>query len=334
MSTRNRPAEVHWDPASSRLLNLILALTDHPRPFTWIHSHVDGYAGDADTVRRRFDRDRSLIDDLGLVVTESTGTDTDGHPELHYGLDPTSSFLPDLALTDARWQALRPAVQWVPNQSLAAPVRQALQKLSTVAPASDADGGDPGFSAPVPDAVDLTDADIEALNVCLDRNLSLTFHYWPALTEQPQVRHLDPWAVAAVDGRLYLTGFDLDRDGQRTFRLSRIADLETAATLIRHRAPGRPAAELVTEGLKASSTMVTARVRFLTDGAQELRVLAGPAGDDGGHPLGPVDRRWLIRTAASYATDVLVVDPPDLVSDIIAHLEDAVRTFGGQEDRP
>lgn len=326
MSTRNRPTEVHWDPAASRLLNLVLALTDRPRSVGWIRTHVDGYTGDAETVRKRFDRDRALIDDLGLVITETTGTDTDGHPELQYGIDPTSSFLPDLTVTDAQWQALRPAAQWVPNQSLAAPVRHALQKLSTVAPASDTDGG-PGFSAPVPDAVDLTDADIEALNIALDRNLSLRFNYWPALTKDPQVRHLDPWGVAAVDGRLYLTGHDNDRDGQRTFRLSRIADLEATATLIRHHAPDRPVAHLVGEGLRASSTTVTARVRFLTDGAQELRAAATPAGH-GEYTVGPVDRRWLIRTAASYATDALVVDPPDVVADIITHLEDAVRTFG------
>ncbi|MGV0869538.1 helix-turn-helix transcriptional regulator [Corynebacterium kalidii] len=328
MSPANRPAEIHWDQASSRLLNLVLALTDRSRSLQWIRTHVDGYSGDVETVRRRFDRDRPLLDELGLVVVETAGTDDDGHPEVRYGIDPAPSFLPDLAVTDARWQALRPAAQWVPNQSLAAPVRQALQKLSTVAPASDLDDG-PGFSAPVPDAVDLTDADIEALNVAMDRNLSLRFHYWPALTEDPQLRRLDPWGVAAVDGRLYLTGFDLDRDSQRTFRLSRIADLEAAATLIRHPAPDRPVAELVTEGLRASSTMVTARVRFLTDGAQELRALASPDG-----LVGPVDRRWLVRTAASYATDCLVVDPPDVVADIVTHLEDAVRTFGGEEHRP
>lgn len=328
MSPANSPAEIHWDPASSRLLNLVLALTDRSRSLQWIRTHVDGYSGDVETVRRRFDRDRPLLDELGLVVVETAGTDDDGHPEVRYGIDPAPSFLPDLAVTDARWQALRPAAQWVPNQSLAAPVRQALQKLSTVAPASDADDG-PGFSAPVPDAVDLTDADIEALNVAMDRNLSLRFHYWPALTEDPQLRRLDPWGVAAVDGRLYLTGFDLDRDSQRTFRLSRIADLEAAATLIRHPAPDRPVAELVTEGLRASSTMVTVRVRFLTDGAQELRALASADG-----LVGPVDRRWLVRTAASYATDCLVVDPPDVVADIVTHLEDAVRTFGGEEHRP
>jgi proteasome accessory factor B len=332
VSPANRPAEIHWDQASSRLLNLVLALTDRPRSLQWIRAHVDGYSGDIETVRKRFDRDRPLLDELGLVVVESSGIDDDGYPEVRYGIDPAPSFLPDLTITDAQWQALRPAAQWVPNQPLAAPVRQALQKLSTVAPASDVDAG-PGFSAPVPDAVDLTDADIEALNVAMDRNLSLRFHYWPALTEHPQLRRLDLWGVAAVDGRLYLTGFDLDRDSQRTFRLSRIADLEAAATLIRHRAPDRPVAELVTEGLRASSTMVTARVRFLTDGAQELRVLASPADESGACVVGPVDRRWLVRTAASYATDCLVVDPPDVVADIITHLEDAVRTFGGEEHR-
>lgn len=326
MTARNRPTEVHWDAASSRLLNLVFALSERPRSLAWLRAHVDGYSGETDAVRKRFDRDRALVDELGLSVVESTGTDADGDPELQYQLDPATSFLPDLELSDSHWQALRPAAQWVPNESLADPVRHALQKLSTVAPASDVEGG-PGFSAAVPDAVDITDADIRAINVALDRNLSLRFNYWPALTKDPQVRHLDPWGVAAVDGRLYLTGHDNDRDGQRTFRLSRIADLEATATLIRHHAPDRPVAHLVGEGLRASSTTVTARVRFLTDGAQELRAAATPAGH-GEYAVGPVDRRWLIRTAASYATDALVVDPPDVVADIITHLEDAVRTFG------
>ncbi|MGP9723582.1 helix-turn-helix transcriptional regulator [Corynebacterium sp. AOP40-9SA-29] len=331
MTARNRPTKVHWDPASSRLLNLIFALSERPRSLAWLHGHVDGYTGEMDAVRRRFDRDRALIDELGLSMVESTGTDSDGAPELQYHLDTVTSFLPDLELSDAHWQALRPAAQWVPNESLADPVRHALQKLSTVAPSSDAEVG-PGFSAAVPDAVDITDADISAINLALDRNLSLRFHYWPALTKDPQVRHLDPWGVAAVDGRLYLTGHDTDRGEQRTFRLSRIADLEATATLIRHHAPKRPVAHLVGEGLRASSTTVTARMRFLTDGAQELRSLATPAGHDE-YTVGPVDRRWLIRTAASYATDALVVEPPDVVADIITHLEDAVRTFGGAEEQ-
>lgn len=330
----NRPAEVHWDSAASRLINLILALLDRPRSVEWLRGNVEGYGGEADTVRKRFDRDRGLVEELGLVVSEAPGVDADGDAELHYRIDRSASFLPgpdELSVTPRQWQVLAPAVQWVPNQSLAAPVRRAVQKLAAHTRSSaDTEGGIDGVSARVPDAVDFTDADIRALNLALDRNLNLDFNYWPALTEEPRHRRLAPWGVAAVGGRLYLTGHDLDRDEQRTFRLSRIADLEVSATLSRHPAPPRPVADLVTEGLQASSTMVTARVRFTSDGAQELRALA--TGDGEELSVGPVDRRWLIRTAAAYAPDALVVAPPDLVTDVIAHLEAAVGTFSGATD--
>lgn len=335
-SPSNRPADVHWDPAASRLLNLILALLDRPRSLVWISDHVEGYSGEPDTVRKRFDRDRETVAEIGLVVTEGPGVDTDGAPELHYGIDHAASFLPDtadLAVTPDQWEILAPAARWVPNKSLTAPVRHALQKLAAHVPASTtiAGGGDTdALSAQVPDAVDFTDADIRALNLALDRNLSLTFNYWAALTEQPRQRSMDPWGVAAVSGKLYLTGYDLDRNAQRTFRLSRIADVHVSASLIRHPAPPSTVSDLVVDGLQASSTMVTARLRFVGSGAQELRSLVQH--DDTGPEatIGPVDRRWLLRTAASYAPDVLVTDPPDLVADVIAHLEDAVETFTGR----
>lgn len=328
---RNRPVDVHWEDASARILNLVLALLDRPRSLEWVRARVDGYSGDPETVRRRFDRDREIIDDLGLVLRESEGTDAEGRTELRYHLDPEVSFLPDpVAVDAAQWDLLAPAARWVPNASLQVPVIHALQKFAAHVPAggaSGAAGGSDAVAASVPDAVDLTDADIGALHRALARNLTLTFHYWRALTEQPQVRTVEPWGVGAVDGKLYLTGHDVDRDAQRTFRLSRIADLEVTADLVRHPAPDRPVTQLVTEGLTASSTLVTASLRFTGDGAQELRSLTG--GDTGQDVrIGPVDRAWLVRTAASYATDVLVTDPPDLVADIITHLEDAVGTFG------
>jgi proteasome accessory factor C len=45
--------------------------------------------------------------------------------------------------------------------------------------------------------------------------------------------------------------------------------------------------------------------------------------------VGPVDRTWLARTAAAYAPDAVVLDPPDLVDDIVARLERAHDLLGG-----
>ncbi|MGO1949575.1 MAG: helix-turn-helix transcriptional regulator [Mycobacteriaceae bacterium] len=337
-TNRNRAREVHWDKATTRVLDLVVALDDRPRSLSWIHLNVRGYTtGDIDAVRKRFDRDRRLLAGVGIELAEATGVDGDGAPEVQYRVDRDLSFLPDLGITPGEWDVLSPAARWVPNGSLTAPVQRALTKLAAIAPEpSSGTIGDVGnVTGQVPDAQDLTDDDIATLHRALDRNLTLDFHYWPALTETPQDRHLDPWAVAAVGGKLYLTGFDRDRGAQRTFRLSRVADLSVGSDIVRHGPPDRPASALVTEGLQASSVMVTAQVLFRGEGAQELRALGRVGPDDGSaHPdgtvltVGPVERTWLVRQACAYAPDAIVLSPPDVVADVVSQLELAAARFG------
>ena len=64
--------------------------------------------------------------------------------------------------------------------------------------------------------------------------------------------------------------------------------------------------------------MVTATVDFPGEGAWELRRLTNDSGT-----IGPVDRDWLIRTAAAYAPQVVVTSPPDIVAAIVAVLKEA-----------
>ncbi|HIW91229.1 MAG TPA: WYL domain-containing protein [Candidatus Corynebacterium avicola] len=347
---RNRPLEPHWDAASSRLINLVLALRGTARSTAWVTDHVHGYLppltglSDEDTkrkqdsARRQFDRDRELLGDVGIEVEKITRTDSDGKPEEHFVIDPEVSDLAEFDLTPGEWDVLAASAHWVPNASLVPEVQAALTKLAADAP----DGGvgpyadAPDMSGRVPDAQDLGNDDINTLVKALDRNLSLTFNYWPSLTSEPTERHLDPWAVAAVGANLYVTGHDRDRGAQRTFRLSRIADLEVGTDIIRHPAPDRPGADLVAEGLNSSSGVVTARVLFRDDGAsasgaQELRAMA--TGPEEPHPegtvrtIGPVARSLLLRKACEYAPDALVLSPPDLVTDVVKQLSGALETF-------
>lgn len=348
---RNRALEPHWDPASSRLINLALALRGTARPTAWVTAHVHGYLPPLtglseeetkrkqDSARRQFDRDRELLGDIGIEVEKITRTDADGRPEEHFVIDPEVSDLAELDLTPGQWDALAAAAHWVPNTSLVPEVQAALTKLAVdapdgaVGPYADA----PDMSGRVPDAQDLGNDDINTLVKALDRNLSLTFNYWPSLTSEPKERHLDPWAVAAVGANLYVTGHDRDRGAQRTFRLSRIADLEVGTDIIRHQAPDLPGAVLVAEGLQATFGVVTARVLFRdADGAQELRAMAN--GPEEPHPegtvrtIGPVARSLLLRKACEYAPDALVLSPPDLVTDVVKQLSGALETFSADAE--
>jgi proteasome accessory factor B len=342
--------DTHWDKASTRILNLILALNATPRSFAWIRANVEGYTdGEEPTILRRLSRDLETVSDIGIEIVKVTAPSVSGSgDEERYVIDHAVSDLPDLELSAGEWEVLSLAAQWVPNPSLASTVRAALTKLVTQSPSS-APGpyaGRQGLAGRVSDAQDLSDTDINTLLLALNRNLALSFHYWTARTTEPTERHLDPWAVAAVGGKLYLTGYDRGRDAQRTFRLSRIADFEVGDDIIQHPAPDRPATELVREGLQSSSVLVTARVLFpyTEDGETRAQELRAYASDDAvsedqdsspeSHPdgtvmsIGPVDRSWLVRQACAYAPDALVLSPPDLVNDVVARLTEARDKFG------
>lgn len=344
---RNRAMQPYWDPAASRIINLVLALRGTARSASWVMAHVHGYLPPLTglpgaeverkraSARRQFDRDRQLLSSIGIEVENLSRTDANGEPEEHYVIDPEVSDLAELDLTSGQWNVLAAAANWVPNASLVPVVQAALTKLAVdapdkaVGPYADA----PDMSGRVSDAEDLGNEDINTLVKALDRNLSLTFNYWPARTAEPRQRRLDPWAVAAVGANLYVTGHDRDRGAQRTFRLSRIADLEVGTDIIRHPAPDRPGSELVTEGLQMSSGVVTARVLFRDagGGAQELRALA--TGAEESHTegtvrtIGPISRAELLRKACEYAPDALVLSPPDLVADVVEQLTTARETF-------
>lgn len=342
---RNTEVDVHWDEASGRLLNLVIALLNQrmPRSLTWIAEHVDGYGAGSDTpdtVRKRFSRDRAVLADLGIRVVEATVHDDDNHPETGYRVERAVSFLPEVTFTPGEWDAVTAASRWALTDSQARQVRSAFTKLAA-AGARESAGGISPVVGEVPDTLDLGGDDVEAINRALDRNLALEFRYWPTPLAEPQDRRMDPWALAARDGKLFLTGYDPDRDGQRTFRLSRLTDVAVLGQFITHDRPAGSPRSLVSRGLAAATTETTARVLFTTDGAHELRALAGPdtpaqSGPSGPRgtvlTLGPVDRDRLVRLAAAYAPEALVLDPPEVVDAVVTLLEHATDVYA--EEHP
>jgi len=326
-SGRNRPVPVYWEEGASRILNLLVTLLDSrtPRSTGWIREKVGGYEGTADTVRKQLERDRLILRQLGVQVTVESATDDEGLTEKRYSVDRETSFLPEFRFTPGQWAAVSAAGRWAMEPELAALVRAAVTKLTPAGPVSV--GGPAPVVGALPDTTDLTDDDIRTLTRSLDQGHLLRFNYWPSPTAEPRERTLEPWGVAAVDGRLFLTGHDVDRGAQRTFRLSRIADLEPVPATRSVPVPDRPVRELVIEGLEAASSLVTATVLFCNGRAQELRARA--VGDPVLHregevlTVGPVDRLWLVRTAAAYAPDAVVLGPDDIVGEIVTLLRHA-----------
>lgn len=322
-----------WRGGADRLFNLVIALINEPKPRStaWILDNVAGYEGLRRSQEKQFQRDRETLAELGLPIQRTVGVDyTSEHEEQRelWWIDPASAFLDGVDFTDDEAEVLALASRWARGGPLAEPARQALRKLSA-AGARPRVAQSQDVVAHVPDGIELDEASLEALFRALDSKLVIEFNYYPSLVEDPVVRTLEPWAYGAVGGTFYLTGFDRARGAQRTFRMSRIDSIEVLPEFGTQPVPEGSATQLITAGLSSAGQVVRARLQFLEPGAWELR---SQSDDDGW--IGPVDRTWLVRTAAAYAPKVLVVEPEDVVREVVDTLATAAAggpyPLGGQ----
>ena len=335
--SRNRPVKVTWQQGASRLFNLVIGLLNapSPRPTAWVVENIEGYSGQLKSRERVFHRDRESLRQLGIQLGHESREGQD-----YWLLRPEQVFLPDLDLSEAELQVLATATQWARqpvDSAMAGPTAQAQLKLAG-AGLSRVD--DAAVVQPVPDMVELDPRSVDAIFRATQRGLRMTFWYYPAYLVEPEQRTLDPWAVAGIDGRLYVTGFDVDRGAQRTFRLARLSDVRAEAQFVEHPAPTDPATgqpvpagELIRRGLAGHQTKVNASVLFTGERAIELQDMARELRDtpDGRvGTVGPVDRDWLVQTAASYAPDAVLLEPQELVVEVLDLLQRA-QQLGTQE---
>lgn len=335
--SRNRPVKVTWQQGASRLFNLVIGLLNapSPRPTAWVVENIEGYSGQLKSRERVFHRDRESLRQLGIQLGHESREGQD-----YWLLRPEQVFLPDLDLSEAELQVLATATQWARqpvDSAMAGPTAQAQLKLAG-AGLSRVD--DAAVVQPVPDMVELDPRSVDAIFRATQRGLRMTFWYYPAYLVEPEQRTLDPWAVAGIDGRLYVTGFDVDRGAQRTFRLARLSDVRAEAQFVEHPAPTDPATgqpvpagELIRRGLAGHQTKVNASVLFTGERAIELQDMARELRDtpDGRvGTVGPVDRDWLVQTAASYAPDAVLLEPQKLVVEVLDLLQRA-QQLGTQE---
>lgn len=328
-NTHNRPTKPQWKQGAERLFNLIIALVNErrPRSVKWILDNVAGYEGEPRSAEKRFQRDRKALSDIGVHLTRSMDvdvTDEGSRPRELWSLDPSSLFLPEIEFTPEESDVLAVAGSWARSGEMAEAGASAFAKLAAAGARSavrDTPGEQSSLVATLPDALRLDSQSFDAIFRALESGLVVSFFYYPSLLEEPQERTIEPWAYGAVGGKLYLTGFDRDRGGQRTFRLARIDNIEVHADFAEAQRPSLPATDLILQGLQRAGEMVTATVEFPGEGAYELRTKMNADGT-----IGPVERAWLVRTAAAYAPNALVTSPPDVVQDIVDTLACAAST--------
>lgn len=200
-----------------RLINLIAALLDAPRPMTAeeIREQIAGYdQTDKENFRRTFERDKKELRDLGIpietVETSAWGDDPEG-----YIIPKDKYYMPEIDLDDDELAALR----IVADVALGAgdQARAGFRKLSSDQETSAWNAPHLVWGADVAAEQPLLGPLFAAL---VDRS-PVSFGYVTGDGSRSR-RHVEPYSLVHRRGHWYLIGRDVDRDAPRSFKVSRI----------------------------------------------------------------------------------------------------------------
>ncbi|MEV6985135.1 WYL domain-containing protein [Sphaerisporangium sp. NPDC051017] len=308
---------------TERLLNLVICLLATRRPLSaeQIRHAVPGYdAGNDEAFQRMFERDKTELREIGIPVQVHKDPWED---EPGYRIEREAYELPEITLEADEAAVLGLAAQVWQRATLAGAASGALLKLRA--------GGvqtDESAAGPLELRVDTRDPAFPGLWEAVRDRRVVRFDYRAAGSEVLLTRTVEPWGVVSRRGRWYLVGHDRERRAPRVFRLSRISGPVTPV--------GRPGAVTVPDDVDIRS-MVGHRDSLVPEREATVRVRAGTCqwlrqtgtvrpGDDGWDvvTLDFADPEWIAGSIVGFASDVEVLDPPDLREAVIRRLKGAL----------
>ena len=317
-----------------RLMNLVICLLSTRQFVTAerIKDSVAGYgdSGSDEAFSRMFERDKNELRDLGVPL--ETGISVGNGGVEGYRINRDAYELPEIDLTREESAAVAVAVQLWESPELTSAAQSALVKLRAAGIQVDQDESAASVTA-VPARTRGSEPALGALLAAVDAGRSVRFQHRSSATDPFTVRTVEPWGVVTFRGRWYLVGHDVDRDDIRTFRLSRIGDdveaFGRAGTV--HKPEDVDLQSIVERVAGTAEVSGTATVWVAHDGAVEIRRMGTIVEDRTvGNRHGSVVRmpvrswEWVTRLIAGHGPDALVLDPPELRSDVIAALRSAV----------
>ncbi len=314
---------------SERLMNLLIMLLVPTRPVPKARIREAIYPdATPDGFEKMFERDKDELRSLGVPVTVGQ-IDAYFDDEPGYRIRPDELHLPEVDLTPDEAAVVGLATRVWEHQRLASATAEAVRKLTAAGVDTDSSALDialPRLTADEPSF----DLFLEAL---LERR-QVEFDYWRTGQVAPARRRVQPWGITRYSGRWYLLGFDLDRDDERVFRLSRVQG-NAVATGPRgaYEIPEGLDIEVTTRRLAPPPADGRAVVLVRTGAALPLRRAAdtvepGVTGPDGTTSW---DRLVITRGAVGLADEVLshganayVEEPDVLAKQVVAALDDVL----------
>lgn len=301
-------------------MQLLAALLHAEAPLTaaMIQARIDGYPQQQAAFRRAFERDKKDLRHLGVPIEMRTRETVDGSID-SYVVSAEDYYLHNLGLDRDETVALAMALRLIRLEGT--DTNDALWKL----------GGT---------TTDQSDEQVPAeLGAIAMGPLVNTFHQAIAGSVRVEFgyrgdeRRLEPWRLEFRQGNWYATGWDLDRDDERRFRLDRIegaveitTDPATAPRSRGGRADQQPW-QFATEDNTVTATVAIdaqhaawARHHLGTEAVTETRA-------DGSIvvQLEVANRVGFRSFVLSFLDGAQVLDPPELRQELVGWLNEMVK---------
>lgn len=281
----------------------------------WIRRNVKGYGDKSQhAAQKQLTRDIAVLARAGVPV--ETVADEEG---TRYRLQADDYPLPEVQFTPDEAAMLGLAGEIGRTGELAAFTRSGWTKLAASG-ASRALSSTPVFNS-VNDLSRLAPQQLETLLEASRHECRISFNYHPDRITEPVRREMDPWGIVNHRDRLYLVGFDPDRQAPRSFRIFRVSEI-TPLGRAEYLRGDQDLQQIVAESLRIRRELIDAVLRVDAGQARELTERAEPLGQ-GRWRMTDVDRNWLLRTAAGHAPAAVVEEPLDLREEIQAMLGQA-----------
>ena len=318
---------------TERLVNLVICLLSTRRFLTaaQIAATVPGYEHDQEdpkeheAFQRKFERDKAELRDLGVPL--ETGTSSILDPEPGYRIARRDYALPDIPLAPDEAAAVGIAARLWRHAGLAAAASSGLTKLR--AAGIDVDG--PATFGVEP--VVTVDPAFRPLTAAVRDRYAVTFTYRVPEADAAATRRLHPWGVVCWRGRWYVVGYDLDRQAERCFRLSRIVGdvrrtgspdaFQPPADLDLINAVARRSDQPTERTGRATILVQHGRAGGVRRWAEE--VTPGPDGDR--MVLRYAEPEWFASWLVQFGADIVVLDPPEVRDALVEQLREIATRY-------
>lgn len=317
---------------TERLLNLVLVLLSTRRPLTkaQIRKVVPQYASapNDEAFDRTFERDKDELRELGIPLATEDLADGWGE-EQGYRIDQREYALPELTFERDELAVLGLASRAWTQASLGGAAAQALRKLR----AADVQPDEESLIGLEP-RLRTVEPSFDALKDAAMRRLQVSFDYRRPNSDETMTRRVQPWRVLLWHGRWYLTGFDLDREAPRVFRLSRIAGkVQTSGKPGAYEVPADHDPHVMVSRSSSSGQARPAEVR-VRDGRGHLLRRRATSSEDLGDGWSRLrvdffDLEEMSAEIASFADDVIAESPDELRDAVQGRLGAAAMAHGG-----